>query len=99
MRKGPTRRKVLASVAGIGSFAIIGRTRAGRAARWADPAARPGWRPSEQCHTGPTVLTHLLTTTLDYPGHVRSEKPREQGRCDRLAVILLIMRRSSVRFR
>jgi hypothetical protein len=26
----------------------------------------------------------LLTTTLDYPGHVRNEKPRKLGRCDRL---------------
>jgi hypothetical protein len=33
---------------------------------------------------GPTVLTDLLTTALDYPGHVRNEQPREQGRCDRL---------------
>jgi len=28
--------------------------------------------------------TDLLTTTLDYPGHVRNEKPRKLGRCDRL---------------
>ena len=30
------------------------------------------------------MLTDLLTTALDYPGRVRNEKPREQGRRDRL---------------
>jgi hypothetical protein len=36
---------------------------------------------------GPIVLTDLLTTALDYPGPVRNEKPREQGRRDRLATM------------
>jgi hypothetical protein len=33
---------------------------------------------------GSAVLTDLLTTILDHHGHVRNEKPSEQGRRDTL---------------
>ena len=46
-------------------------------------AARPGWEPSEP-QRGSAVLTDLLTTALDHHGRRRTEKPREQGRCDSL---------------
>ena len=38
-------------------------------------------QPSEPRHES-TVLTDLLTTTLDHHGHGRTEKPSEQGRRD-----------------
>jgi hypothetical protein len=64
---------------------IIGRTRAGRAAPQGRPgAARPGWGGHQGGAQGSTVLTDLLTTTLDHPGHRWTEKSGDQGRCDRL---------------
>ena len=64
---------------------IIGRTRAGRAApTGADPARRgQDGEPSEPRQRS-AVLTDLLTTDLDHDGRRGTEKPREQGRCDRL---------------
>jgi hypothetical protein len=44
-------------------------------------AVRPRWEPSELRHES-TVLTDLLTTTLDRHGHGRTEKTSEQGRRD-----------------
>jgi hypothetical protein len=46
-------------------------------------AARPGWEAAAAAQ-GSAVLTGSLTTALDYPGHVRNKKPREQVRCDHL---------------
>ena len=43
-------------------------------------AAQPGRRRSGGRR--PTVLTDLLTTTLDRHGHRWTEKPVEQGGCD-----------------
>jgi hypothetical protein len=48
----------------------------------ADPArCGQDGQPSEPRHES-TVLTDLLTTTLDHHGHGRTEKPSEQGRRD-----------------
>ena len=65
---------------------IVGRAPAGRAAPKQGPTRRgaPGKERYRSGDRGPTVLTDLLTTALDYLGRVRNEKPREQGRCDRL---------------
>jgi hypothetical protein len=63
---------------------IVSRTRAGRAAPGADPARRGQDRESSEPRHEPTVLTDLLTTTLDHHGHGRTEEPDEQGRRDRL---------------
>src|SRR6266566_2246992 len=49
---------------------------------WADPArCSQDGQPSEPRYES-TVLTDLLTTTLDHHGHGRTEKPGEQGRRD-----------------
>ena len=64
---------------------IIGRTRAGRAAPMgADPARRGQDEEPSAPRQGSAVLTDLLTTDLDHYGRRGTEKPREQGRCDRL---------------
>jgi len=58
---------------------------AGRAVQQGRPRRDAAGRVSHRSGgRGPTVLRILLTTTLDYPGHVRNEKPRKLGRCDRL---------------
>ena len=57
--------------------ALINRGRA-PAGRAAPSKGRPGAAGKERHRSGgrgPAVLTDLLTTTLDYPGHVRNEKP------------------------
>lgn len=67
------------------AIGIVGRTRAGRAAP-VGPTRRGAARMEAMglSGLGSTVLTDLLTTALDHPGHGRTEKPSEQGRCDRL---------------
>ena len=65
---------------------IVGCTLAGRAAPKQGPTRRAAAAKERYLSggRGPTVLTDLLTTALDYLGRVRNEKPREQGRCVRL---------------
>jgi hypothetical protein len=62
---------------------IIGRTRAGRAAPAGPTRRGQDGEPSEP-RQGSAELTDLLTTALDHHGRRGTEKPREQGRCDRL---------------
>ena len=64
---------------------IIGRTRAGRAApAGAGPGRAAGMGEPSEPRQRSAVLTDLLTTDLDHYGRRGTEKPREQGRGDRL---------------